>query len=211
MEINIVDVDGKIVKSTDAKVVNKYNMNKEDQSREFVDKLKLQECFVQEYGPRGEDSEWRKYAAYNLAGGGFIQVGYNTDQFHDKLDEFVIDSTKNRHVGTSGFVVVLDETLTLVHSGQHVSVIGIQPPEEMKKEVEFTTVLAANERGREYLSAIRKTAEFPIITNYSDVKNLTGNARKQKDLADYADTVYALCEGRGDPAFYLKSHPVITR
>ena len=136
-EINVVDAEGMIIKSTDPSVINKYNMNSKDQSREFVEKLKLEDYFVQEYTPRGEDSAWRKYAAYRLCGGGFIQVGYDSEQFHEKLDEFVIDFTKNRHVGTSGFVAVLDENLSLVidneYSGMSVSVIGIDPPDEMKE------------------------------------------------------------------------------
>ena len=136
-EINVVDTYGMIVKSTDASVVNKYDMNSKDQSREFVEKMKVDDHFVQEYSPRGEDSAWRKYAAYRLNDGGFIQVGYDAEQFHEKLDEFVIDFTKNRHVGTSGFVAVLDETLSLVidneYSGMPVSVIGIDPPTEMRE------------------------------------------------------------------------------
>ena len=133
-EINVVNNEGAITDSTDKKVIGTYNMNDEDQSREFVEKMATEEYFVQEYCQRGEDSSWRKYAAVRLPGG-FIQVGYNADQFHDMLDGFVVDVTKNRHVGTGGFVAVLDENLALVidneYSGRDVSVIGIDPPSEM--------------------------------------------------------------------------------
>ena len=134
-EINVVDSNGIILKSTEDDSIN-YDMNTKEQSKEFVDVLKTQESFVQKYSPRGKDgSVWRKYAAINLADGGFIQVGYDAEQFHAMLDEFVVDITKNRHVGTGGFVAVLDETLSLVidneYSGMPVSVIGIDPPEEM--------------------------------------------------------------------------------
>jgi anti-sigma regulatory factor (Ser/Thr protein kinase) len=135
VEINIVDSGGIIQKSTESDSV-KYDMNTQDQSREFVDMLGSREYFVQEYGPRGKDADvWRKYAAYKLSDGGFIQVGYDAEQFHENLDEFVIDFTKNRHVGTRGFVAVLDETLSIVidndYSGQLISSIGIEPPAEM--------------------------------------------------------------------------------
>ncbi|MBQ2377612.1 MAG: SpoIIE family protein phosphatase, partial [Clostridia bacterium] len=134
-EINVVDSEGIITKSTEADSVN-YDMNCKEQSKEFVDKLKVQDSFVQDYSPRGKDeSVWRKYAAVNLAAGGFIQVGYDAEQFHEMLDEFVIDVTKERHVGTSGFVAVLDEQLSFVinndYAGKHISSIGITPPEEM--------------------------------------------------------------------------------
>ena len=136
VEINVVSSDGIIYKSTEDDSIN-YDMNSKDQSREFVEVLKTQNSFVQKYSPRGKDgSVWRKYAAINLTDGGFIQVGYDADQFHVMLDEFVVDVTKNRHVGTGGFVAVLDENLSLViddaYSGVHVSTIGIDPPDEMK-------------------------------------------------------------------------------
>ena len=142
-EINIVDSDGIIRNSTDddPEIINVYNMNRHPQSKEFVDMLKKQDSFVQKYGPRGKDeSELRKYAAINLEGGGFIQVGYDAEQFHEILDEYVIDFTKNRHVGTGGFVAVCDENLNLVikneYEGKHISLIGIDPPQEMKDGID---------------------------------------------------------------------------
>ena len=147
-EINVVDIRGMIVDSNDVSIINNYDMNSEDQSREFVEVLKARESFVQEYGPRGEDSAWRKYAAARLDGGGFIQVGYDAEQFHAMLDEFVVDVTKNRHVGTGGFVAVLDETRSLVidndYSGRDVSVIGIEPPEEMLRGETATSLYEAD-------------------------------------------------------------------
>ena len=135
-EINVVAPSGIITNSTEADVINSYDMNSKAQSKEFVDTLKIQDSFVQEYSPRGKDeSVWRKYAAVNLTGGGFIQVGYDAEQFHEMLNEYVIDVTKNRHVGTDGFVAVLDEQLCMVidnvYAGQHISAIGLIPPEEM--------------------------------------------------------------------------------
>ena len=74
-EINIVDSGGIITNSTEADSIG-YDMNCKAQSKEFVDKLNVQDSFVQEYSRRGKDEAvWRKYAAVNLTGGGFIQVG----------------------------------------------------------------------------------------------------------------------------------------
>ncbi len=135
-EINIVNTEGLIINSTEADVVNSYDMNSKAQSREFVEKLKEQPSFVQKYSPRGKDANvWRKYAAVNLDDGGFIQVGYDAQQFHKMLNGFVVDITKNRHVGTGGFVAVCDDKLCMVidneYSGKHISSIGIVPPDEM--------------------------------------------------------------------------------
>ena len=148
-EINVVDSNGIITNSTEADVINSYDMNSKEQSKEFVDTLKVQDTFVQEYTPRGKDeSVWRKYAAVNLTDGGFIQVGYDAEQFHEMLNEFVIDVTKNRHVGTDGFVAVLDEQLCMVidnaYAGKHISAIGIIPPAEMKRGQAASALYNAN-------------------------------------------------------------------
>ena len=148
VEINVVDSEGIILKSTEEDSIL-YDMNSKEQSKEFVDTLKKQDSFVQKYSPRGKDGTvWRKYAAVNLTDGGFIQVGYDAEQFHDMLDEFVVDVTKNRHVGTGGFVAVLDETLSLVINNEyahvHVSTIGIDPPEEMKEGKTATSLYYAD-------------------------------------------------------------------
>ena len=134
-EINVVDEDGIIRKSTEPDSID-YDMTKKEQSNEFVVKLQVQDSFVQDYSPRGKDeSVWRKYAAMNLENGGFIQVGYDAEQFHKMLNEFVVDVTKNRHVGTGGFVAVCDENLNMVidndYKGNPISSIGIIPPTEM--------------------------------------------------------------------------------
>ena len=146
-EINVVDSGGIIINSTEDDSIG-YDMNCKEQSKEFVDKLKLQNSFVQDYSPRGKDeSVWRKYAAVKLDVG-FIQVGYDAAQFHAMLNEFVIDVTKNRHVGTGGFVAVLDEDLRFVidddYAGKHVSKIGITPPEEMKLGKTATALYSAD-------------------------------------------------------------------
>ena len=147
-EINIVAPRGIITNSTETDSIN-YDMNCKAQSKEFVDTLKVQDSFVQDYSPRGKDeSVWRKYAAVNLTDGGFIQVGYDAEQFHKMLNEFVIDVTKNRHVGTSGFVEVLDEQLRMVidntYAGKHISSIGINPPKEMTEGKTATALYNAD-------------------------------------------------------------------
>ena len=148
-EINVVDTNGIITNSTEADVVNSYDMNSKAQSKEFVDMLKVQDSFVQEYSPRGKDeSVWRKYAAVNLTDGGFIQVGYDSEQFREMLDNFIMDVTRDRHVGTSGFIAVLDEELCMVidnaYAGKHISSIGIIPPEEMTQGKTATALYHAD-------------------------------------------------------------------
>ena len=135
-EINIVTADGEIIASTDEKLVGAFNMYSTEQSKEFMVLTGEKNEFVQIYSPQGYDGvTMRKYAGVSLSEGGFIQVGYDADQFHDTLDDFVIDVTQNRHVGSTGFVAVCDENFGLVthtdRNGKHISTIGIVPDEIM--------------------------------------------------------------------------------
>ena len=135
-EINIVAPDGMITASTDETLIGAFNMNSTEQSKEFMVLTGEKTEFVQVYGPQGYDGvTMRKYAGVSLSDGGFIQVGYDADHFHDMLDDFVVEVTQNRHVGSTGFVAVCDEKLNLVthtdRSGKHISTIGIVPDEVM--------------------------------------------------------------------------------
>lgn len=57
----------------------------------------------------------------------------------------------------------------------------------------FTTVLAANERGREVLSMARNTAEIAILSKMSDSRKLKGTAQKQFALHLRAERLSELC------------------
>ena len=171
IEINVVDTDGIIVNSTEQDVIGNYDMNSKAQSKEFVDMLKIQDSFVQQYSPRGKDeSVWRKYAAVNLADGGFIQVGYDAEQFHEMLNEFVVDVTKNRHVGTNGFVAVCDNKLALVidneYAGFPISVIGIDPPAEMKEGNTATALYYADIVDGKTEGSLRHMYVFKFVEGY---------------------------------------------
>ena len=169
VEINVVSSNGIIQKSTEADSIN-YDMNSKAQSKEFVDVLGKEDSFVQKYSPRGKDgSVWRKYAAINLTSGGFIQVGCDAEQFHNILDEYVIDFTKNRHVGTSGFVAVCDETFTIVtdrsgYAGAPLSAIGIQEiPQEMKDGQTATALYHADINDEEYMYVFKFVEGYCLI------------------------------------------------
>ena len=170
VEINVVNHNDKVEKSTDAGNVG-YDMNLSEQSKEFARILKEQDCFVQEYSPRGIDGTvWRKYAAINLENGGFIQVGYDAEQFHELLNEFVVDVTKNRHVGTGGFVAVCDETLSMVidndYAGLPISTIGINPPAEMKEGKTATALYYADVVDGKTDASLRYMYVFKFVEGY---------------------------------------------
>ena len=170
VEINVINRAEVVEKSTDDGNVG-YDMNLSEQSKEFVDVLKEQEYFVQKYSPRGIDGTiWRKYAAIKLTDGGFIQVGYDAEQFHAMLNEFVIDVTKNRHVGTSGFVAVCDEKLNMVidndYAELHISTIGIDPPAEMKEGKTATALYYADVVDGKTDASLRHMYVFKFVEGY---------------------------------------------
>ena len=170
VEINIVRDDGIILQSTEADSID-YDMNSKAQSKEFVDKLRVQPSFVQRYSPRGKDGTvWRKYAAVALEKGGFIQVGYDAEQFHEVLDAYVIDFTKNRHVGNGGFVAVCDETLSLVidneYAGAAVSAIGIEAPDEMRRGQTATALYYADIVDGKSAQSARYLYVFKFVEGY---------------------------------------------
>ena len=117
-----------------------------------------------------DESVWRKYAAVDLSGGGFIQVGCNAEQFHQMLNEFVADVTKNRHVGTGGFVAVCDDKLSMVidneYAGLPISTIGIDPPNEMKEGQTATTLYYADIVDGKTSDSVRYMYVFKFVEGY---------------------------------------------
>ena len=168
-EINVVSKDGWITNSTEPDVIDNYDMKSHPQSKEFVDTLKEKDFFVQKYGPRGKDDrESRKYAAVNLSDEGFIQVGYEAEQFHNILDGYVIDFTKNRHIGTSGFVAICDETYTIVtdregYVGAPLSTIGICELEDKMIDGESSAIFDAEINGVNYKYVFKFVEGYCII------------------------------------------------
>ena len=81
--------------------------------------------------------------------------------------------------------------------------------EELSGVPEFTRLLAANEKGREYLSSLRGYLKFPVVTNPSDRYALRGEALDGYLMSERADKFYTLLSGEKDPAAFSKMHPGI--
>ena len=68
---------------------------------------------------------------------------------------------------------------------------------------EFTTLLAASEKGRKYLSEIRKTATFPIVTKPADAPESSATY-----ILRHSDSLYASAMPSGAKFdYFLKKHP----
>lgn len=114
-EINIIDENGIVIKSTNGKFIN-FDMNSGDQSREFMCLLNGKKEYVQKYQPLAiNPSISRKYAGVAFADGGFLQVGYDAKQFQTALASEIITSVRNRHIGQNGTIIVCDEELNVLN------------------------------------------------------------------------------------------------
>ena len=144
-DINVVDRNGIITVSTNAAHIG-FDMASGAQSAEFLVLLDGTDEFVQDYRPISLDSTvYRKYAGVALENG-FVQVGYDSNSFHAQLHEQVKYAAQNRHIGQDGFIVICDESGTIIsdrlgHQGEHISIFGdasglnIQPGERVAGEI----------------------------------------------------------------------------
>lgn len=119
-EISQIDKNGIIFNSNVDEFFG-FDMSSGEQAAEFLCLLGDTESFVQSYGPITSDpSVSRKYAGVKTDYG-FIQVGYDAAQFQKTIDEKVVGITRNRHVGNTGFILVLDAGLNPVSAPENIS------------------------------------------------------------------------------------------
>ena len=112
-EINKVNQDGIIVETIQLAYMG-FDMHSGAQSAEFLCLLDGAETYVQDYGPIAYASNIsRKYAGVKLEDG-FLQIGYDADEFHRDLDQRIQEITMNRCVGETGYVLILDAKNKLV-------------------------------------------------------------------------------------------------
>ena len=83
--------------------------------------------------------------------------------------------------------------------------LGVKPS-DLEKIPEYTVLLGASEKGREYLSSIRKNeSAIRIITKPADAEG-----SRQFELSKKADALYTMCfENQKESGFYIKKSPVI--
>ena len=77
-----------------------------------------------------------------------------------------------------------------IRRGMLYAAVGVK--KEDFDKVLYTTVLAANQTGREILSRIRKTAQIPIITKPADAANFGEDVSRAFALSARADSVWEL-------------------
>lgn len=73
----------------------------------------------------------------------------------------------------------------------------------------YTTVLAANETGREILSSVRRSARIPVVTKPADYRQYGETVRRAFELSARADSIWELlCAAPRDGAAMMREKPV---
>ena len=164
-EINIVNSNNEIKKSTMYYLVG-YNMSRGgEKSKEFTVLNQGETEYVQEYGPTSYNYDiYRKYAGVSLDGGGFIQVGYDAKHFRDDINGRLLSAIKNRHIGRTGIVAICDENFNFItndeNNGKNISEVGLHiDPATMPTD----TIYKSSSWGMDFLFAYLETEGYYII------------------------------------------------
>ena len=164
-EVNIIDENFVIVASNVAEYVG-YDMSSGEQSNEFKVLLQGETEFVQEYRQTSYNEGFmRKYGGVTLDEGGFIQIGYDSEHFHKDISSYIVDATKNRHVGKNGFVAICDEEFNIVsdneeYNGKGIKKIGISLD---TKNMSEKAVYECEVLGKPYLFGFTAAEGFYIL------------------------------------------------
>lgn len=121
-EVNVVNDRGIIVATNNPDFIG-FDMGSGEQSSAFLVLLPGggEKQLVQSYQPITYDtSVWRKYAGASI-NSGFVQVGYDASNFVDDISSQVEASVKNRHVGQTGALVVIDEEGDILSAREDIS------------------------------------------------------------------------------------------
>lgn len=184
-EVNIIDKNFVIVDSSVADYIG-YDMSSGEQSAEFKVLLEGETEFVQEYRQTSYNEGFlRKYGGVVLEDGGFIQIGYDPEHFQKDISSYIIDATKNRHIGKNGFVLICDEKFNIVsdnteYNGQNINKIGLSIDTENMTE---KTVYECEVLNKPYLFGFTAAEGFYILGTMP-----TDEAMFMRDASLYTST-----------------------
>lgn len=108
-EINVIDKNGIIVRTT-KDIYEGFDMASGIQSSEFLSLYSGKKELVQEYMPVSYDSSvYMKYAGVRIKGMNLVQVGYGSQKFRGDIEERITLAAINRHIESTGYVVIINE------------------------------------------------------------------------------------------------------
>lgn len=181
-EINVVNSDGIIVSSNVKKYIG-FDFSSGEQSAEFLCLLGNTNAFVQEYGPISYDNTtMRKYVGIKTATG-FLQIGYDAEQFQRDIDSQVVGITKNRHIGRTGFVIIVDENNNLVSVPDGIDLKKLVIEEKNGQIPEENTTFMSEFDGKSCFMMYKTVEGYHILSVYPE-----DEAMRERDIVLFVNT-----------------------
>ena len=181
-EISIINKDGIIIKSNVPRYIG-FNMASGEQSGEFLCLLNGEESFVQDYGPTTSDRNvMRKYAGVKTDGG-FLQVGYDADSLQDDIDKEVVGITKNRHVGQTGYVMIVDSQYNIISAPSGLTMNNLNQAADAVDIPDTDTTFSLKINGEDCLCRYRVAEGYYICSVLPKAEAL-----QMRNIAVYVNT-----------------------
>lgn len=140
-EINLINKDQIIIYSTYDDFIG-FDMRSGEQSLEFMNLFNESDTVIQQYRPIAYDKTMsRKYAGDKLINGDYLQIGYDAKQFQQDIYNRVKIAANNRHIGKTGYILIVDEENIIVsgkeeYLGKNINDIGFDiTSNELETEV----------------------------------------------------------------------------
>ena len=180
-ELSYANKDGIIFESSVPEYIG-FNFDAGEQSREFLCLLNGTDTYVQQYGPISRDAAiYRKYAGV-ATDFGFIQVGYDAQHFQNDLKEEVDGVTKNRHIGTEGYVIIANSNYEIVSQPEGRSLAYLKDY-GIESTVNTDEVLSGVVDGEECFYMVNRAEGYTIVSVYPE-----DEALHTRNVALYANS-----------------------
>ena len=152
-EISVIDKNNIIVNSNVPEYIN-FDMSSGPQSNEFSCLLNGEHSYVQSYQATTSDPNvYRKYAG-TVYKDGYVQVGYDAEEFQADLANEVIGVASYRHIGEAGGLVVADRRDVIVSNSFGLPEVKLEEAGiviDRNKEEYTTNKLSFNEHDYYYM------------------------------------------------------------
>lgn len=167
-EINVFDVNGNCIKSTNSEQVGVKLFEKKgfESYRELV--TGKRDILVDSYKKGFSGSNFfKKYAAAKL-GNGFIMIGIDAGAYQTILSGQINKCTENRHIGKNGFILVTDADWKVINSVSIYDIIKIKNGTIVSaNNIAKNTIFEKTIMGTQYYCALDEYEGCRLIACYS--------------------------------------------
>lgn len=162
-EVSLFDSNGLVVDSSVDSNIGLVATDYEASS-EFMCLLEGETEYVQGYRANAtDDSLTRKYTGVSTENG-FLQVGYDAEQFQEIIQSDIVDITKNRHVGETGYVLIIDNQGELISAPESITIESLSENEASMEKISGGETLQITVNGEEIYCCSSTAEQYTIIS-----------------------------------------------